>query len=100
MLFNQYKEDRAVVEGPIVWEKFKVAFSNRFFPVEMTEAKVLEFINLHQGDVTVEEYTLKFTQLSRYFLNMVVVPRARMSKFVPGAFILVVKFTKLSCLLR
>ncbi|WMV58979.1 hypothetical protein MTR67_052364 [Solanum verrucosum] len=64
--FNQWKEERAVDVGPLDWEKFKVPFLDRFFPLEMREAKVLEFINLHQGSMSVKEYDLKFTQLSRY----------------------------------
>jgi len=31
----------AVDAGPLDWEKFKVEFLDRFFPLEMREAKVL-----------------------------------------------------------
>ncbi|WMV09140.1 hypothetical protein MTR67_002525 [Solanum verrucosum] len=44
--FNKWKETRQVEVGPIEWEKFKGAFLDQFFPLEMREAKVLEFINL------------------------------------------------------
>ena len=48
--------------GPFDWEKFKVAFHDiGFFSLEMREAKVLEFTNLHQGNMPVKEYILKFT---------------------------------------
>jgi len=50
--------------GPLYWKKFKVAFHDRFFPLEMRHAKVLEFINLRQGNMSVKEYDLKFMQLS------------------------------------
>jgi len=39
---------------PLDLEKFKVDFLDRFFPLEMREAKVLEFINLHQGSMSVK----------------------------------------------
>ncbi|WMV25033.1 hypothetical protein MTR67_018418 [Solanum verrucosum] len=52
------------------------------FPLEIREAKVLEFINLRQGSMSVREYALKFTQLSKYAPTMIVDSRARMSKFV------------------
>ncbi|WMV25201.1 hypothetical protein MTR67_018586 [Solanum verrucosum] len=52
-----------------------------FFPLEMREAKVLEFINIRQGNMSMKEYTLKFTQFSRYAPTMIADPRARMSKF-------------------
>ena len=45
---------------------FKKLFQERFFPREMTEAKVEEFINLKQGSMTVKEYSLKLVKLSRY----------------------------------
>ncbi|WMV25523.1 hypothetical protein MTR67_018908 [Solanum verrucosum] len=66
--FNQWKGERKVDVGPLDWEKFKVAFLDRFFPFEMREAKVLEFINLDQGNMGVKKYSLNFTQLSRYVL--------------------------------
>ena len=37
------------------WEIFKKTFLNRFFPREMREAKVVEFINLYQGGMSVHE---------------------------------------------
>ena len=44
-------------------ELFKTIFLERFFPKEMREAKVKEFINLKQGLMTVREYSLKFVKL-------------------------------------
>lgn len=52
--------------GPPDRKRFKVAFFDRFFPIEMREAKVLEFMNLCQGNMSVKEYNLKFTQFSHY----------------------------------
>ncbi|WMV54569.1 hypothetical protein MTR67_047954 [Solanum verrucosum] len=60
-------------------------------PLEMRETKVLEFINLRQGSMSVREYARKFTQLSKYAPTMVVDSRARMSKFVSGVSKMVVK---------
>jgi len=57
----------------------------------MRNAKVLEFINLRQGNMTLKEHTLKFTQLSRYVPTMIVDPRAKMSKFASGVSKMVVK---------
>ncbi|WMV24000.1 hypothetical protein MTR67_017385 [Solanum verrucosum] len=62
-----------------------------FIPLEMREAKVLEFINLCQGNMSVNEYSLKFIQLSKYAQTMVADSRAMMSKFMSGASDLVVK---------
>ncbi|WMV49991.1 hypothetical protein MTR67_043376, partial [Solanum verrucosum] len=52
----------------------------RFFPLELSKAK---FINLRQGSMSVKEYALKFTQLSKYAPTMVADSRDKMnsSKF-------------------
>ena len=38
-----------------------------------------EFINLRQGSMSVKEYVIKLTQLSKYAPTMVLDSRARMS---------------------
>ena len=44
----------------------------------------MEFINILQGGMSVKEYSLKFTKLSKYAPTIVAYPRARMNKFVIG----------------
>ena len=44
--------------------------------------KVEEFINLKQGNMSVEKYFLKFTRLSSYAPFLVYNPRDEMSRFV------------------
>ena len=43
-----------------------------------------EFINLKQGNMSVAEYSLKFSTLSRYAPSLVYNPRDEMSHFVKG----------------
>ena len=57
--------------GPLNWEIFKKAFLDRFFPREMSKDKVVEFINLLQGGMSVHKYSLKFTKLSKYAPSLV-----------------------------
>jgi len=52
---------------------------------------VLEFINFRQGNMSVKEYALRFTQLSKYAPSLVANSRSRMSKFVSGVSDLLVK---------
>ena len=68
-----------------------MTFLDRFFPLELREAKVLEFINLRQGNISMKEYSLKFTQLARYGSHVVADNRSKMSKFVSGVYDSVVK---------
>ena len=46
--------------------------------------KVEDFINLKQVNMSVEEYSLKFTMLSIYAPSLVSTPRYDMSRFVTG----------------
>ena len=68
----------------MTWETFKKTFLDRFFPRENREAKVVEFINLRQGEMSVHEYYLKFTKFSKYVPSLVSDPRYEMSRFVMG----------------
>ena len=56
----------------------------RFFPLELKEAKVSEFLTLKQESLNVHEYGIKFTQLSRYAPKIVKDMRRRMNLFVAG----------------
>ncbi|WMV13447.1 hypothetical protein MTR67_006832 [Solanum verrucosum] len=55
------------------------------------EAKILEFVNLRQGRMSVEEYAQVFTRLSRYAPSIVANPKMKMSKFVSGLSDLIIK---------
>jgi len=66
------------------WAMFEEAFLGCYFPRELREAKVQEFLTLKQKSMSVHEYSLKLTQLSHYALEMVADMRSRMSLFVDG----------------
>lgn len=59
--YTRWKKNRLVRAGPIDWEVLKKEFLDRYVPREIREVKVEEFINLHQGGMCVQEYSLKFT---------------------------------------
>ena len=88
--YKQWKEGRPIREGPISWATFKMAFLDRFFPLELRERKVQDFINLRQRGMSVKKYGLKFTQLSKHAPTLVSDFRATMNKFVLGISDLVV----------
>ncbi|WMV50612.1 hypothetical protein MTR67_043997 [Solanum verrucosum] len=71
-----------------------------FFPLETWESKVPTLISLRQGNMSVKEYSLKFTQLSKYVSAMVTDSRARMSKFFPDIFEIVVKECRIAMLIN
>ena len=82
--YTQWKDNRGANAAPITWECFSETFLDRFFPIELREAKAHKFMNLRQGNMTVQEYGLKFNKLSRYASHMVADSRAQMNKFLYG----------------
>ncbi|PKI68264.1 hypothetical protein CRG98_011344 [Punica granatum] len=50
----------------ITWAEFMQAFYNKYFPASFRRTKEREFLNLKQGDLSVAEYEVKFTKLSRF----------------------------------
>ena len=80
--YTQWKDNRPEESGPIEWEEFKEAFLGKYFHREKMEVKVEEFINIKQGNMSVEEYSLKFSTLSRYAPSLLCNPRDEMSHFM------------------
>ena len=63
--YEKWKDSRPIEAGLIEWETFQLAFLDRLFPRELREAKLEECINLKQGNLSVKDYALKFTLLSK-----------------------------------
>lgn len=57
--YDQWKEERAMYVGPFDWDKFKWAFVDRLFSIQIRGAKVKEFLNLRQ-----ETWVWKSTHIS------------------------------------
>ncbi|KAL0561647.1 hypothetical protein IC582_002087 [Cucumis melo] len=68
----------------ITWQQFKESFYAKFFSASLRDAKRQEFLNLEQGDMTVEQYDAEFDMLSRFTPEMIATEAARADKFVRG----------------
>lgn len=79
---------------------FEITFLDMFFPYKMGKAKVEELMNHNQGSMLVKEYSLMLIKLSKYTLEMVGDPRARMSKFITGMSESVIKEFRMTILIR
>ncbi|TYK04282.1 pol protein [Cucumis melo var. makuwa] len=55
----------------ITWEQFKENFYAKFFSANVKHAKLQEFLNLEQGDMTVKQYDAEFNMLSRFAPDVV-----------------------------
>jgi len=64
--------------------EFLKVFLDHFFSWELRESKAGEFMNLKQRIMSVKEYTLKFTHLSRYSPELAGNMRALIRKFASG----------------
>ena len=82
--YTQLKENRDTDATPITWDCFSETFLDRFFPIELREAKAREFMILRQGNMLVQKYGLKFNQLPRYAPHIVAESRAQMNKLLFG----------------
>ena len=49
----------------IIWEVFKEAFYQKYFPASVRKVKELEFVELQQGNMSVSEYIAKFEELCK-----------------------------------
>ena len=69
---------------PISWDCCSQNFLDNFLPRELTKEKVQQFINLRKGNMTFQEYGLKFIQLSKYALHIILDSKAQMNNFLYG----------------
>ncbi|KAL0551996.1 hypothetical protein IC582_011089 [Cucumis melo] len=62
----------------ITWQQFKESFYAKFFSASLRDAKRQEFLNLEQGDMTVEQYDAEFDMLSRFAPEMIATEAAEL----------------------
>nr|XP_009772030.1 PREDICTED: uncharacterized protein LOC104222498 [Nicotiana sylvestris] len=82
--YETWEESRGEDAVPATWKEFADAFLEHFLPIEVLEAKALEFERLRQNDMSVNEYYLKFVSLAKYAPEMVRDMRARVRRFMLG----------------
>lgn len=63
---------------------FKTSFLHRLFPFEQREIKIQEFNNLHQENMNVKEYSLKFTQPFKHSPTIVADSMKKIKNFFMG----------------
>lgn len=95
-----WRKGRGEDTTPMTWQVFQDEFLDKFFPLEMREAKIEEFMNLRMSSMTVKEYCLKFNQLAKYGPDLISDTRACMSKFVTSVSSLVLKECRTTILNR
>ncbi|XP_011621155.1 uncharacterized protein LOC105420189 [Amborella trichopoda] len=71
-------------EIELTWEGFLEAFNEKYFPESIKERKEVEFIELQQGNLTIDQYVVKFYELFRYALHIINTEARKASKFERG----------------
>ncbi|XP_057982265.1 uncharacterized protein LOC131167479 [Malania oleifera] len=64
-------EEQRTVPIAMTWGRFKQVFYNRYFPITTRKVKAEEFFNPTQERLTVQQYTTRFLELSRFAPSMV-----------------------------
>ncbi|WRX26032.1 Retrotransposon gag domain - like 10 [Theobroma cacao] len=83
--FATLKRCKPPSSAPFTWEEFTQAFMDRFLPESVRDAKTQEFETLMQAlGMTVSDYDIQFTQLSRYALYLVQTEKERIKRFIKG----------------
>ncbi|XP_030475505.2 uncharacterized protein LOC115692699 [Syzygium oleosum] len=63
------------------WTAFIEAFNGKFFSESAREQKFAEFLRLHQGQMTVDQYEAEFARLSKFAPRMVEDPVDKARRF-------------------
>ncbi|XP_030470573.2 uncharacterized protein LOC115688788 [Syzygium oleosum] len=66
------------------WNAFVEAFNGKYFSECARDRKMKEFLQLQQGNMTVDQYEARFAQLSRYAPRLIENPVDRAKRFRDG----------------
>nr|KYP46035.1 hypothetical protein KK1_032419 [Cajanus cajan] len=72
-----WKGAQAMMEarGEVVsWKNFKKVFLEKYFLDSAMYAKEAEFLRLQQGNMSIQEYVVKFEHLARYYSQAILKP--------------------------
>ncbi|XP_035545679.1 uncharacterized protein LOC118348309 [Juglans regia] len=68
----------------LTWDRFKTDFDNRFFLEIAKQQKALDFANLTQGNMTVDQYATRFMELRRFAPHLIGIEKIQAKKFQDG----------------
>ncbi|XP_047943038.1 uncharacterized protein LOC125189854 [Salvia hispanica] len=76
---------QAMIQPPVLsWDDFLREFSNKYMPAVYCDEKQKEFLSLKQGAMSVADYEVKFTQLSRYASALLPTEQDKCRRFEDG----------------
>ena len=66
----------------VTWQEFTVAFREYYIPAGVLNRKLIEFLDLQQGSMTVMDYVNKFNHLSQYARTHVDIDEKKRDRFL------------------
>ena len=69
--WRAYEETVFPISATITWGGFVKTFFEKYFSDCARDKKVMEFMQLKQNDLTVDQYEEKFAELSRFVPKLV-----------------------------
>ncbi|XP_039173555.1 uncharacterized protein LOC120295982 [Eucalyptus grandis] len=82
---GQAVQENVFPEGVIpTWDAFLRAFNEQYFSKNAREQKMDEFQRLRQGSMTVDQYEVKFAELSQYAPRLIEDPEEKARRFKNG----------------
>jgi len=69
----------STLEPGFGWDRFKDLVETRFYPKELKQQRLKEFMDLKQGSLSVQAFTDKFNELSHYASRLVKMKKKRLS---------------------
>jgi hypothetical protein len=63
---------------------FQTEYNRRFFPRAQRQLRAIEFQNLVQGSMSVEQYSARFMELARFALNLILDEESKAESFKNG----------------
>ena len=64
-----WRRIRALLQAQVVpptWMSFRASFLKKYFPENVRNQKEIEFLQLKQGGMTVDQYTARFDELAKF----------------------------------
>ena len=80
--YEDWKQSRGIDAPPATQKEFKETFFDHYLPFEIRQASADQLLNLHQGNMSVREYSLQFNSLLRYAPNVVATMDDRVHQYV------------------
>lgn len=66
---------------PISWKCFKVVFFNHFLQQTLHENRACQFIDFMQGTMMVDQYVIRFIELSHFVSHLILEEEKKVEKF-------------------